>query len=871
MAEEPGRIRDLFLGALEHGEPTARTAWLARACGDDLPTRQRVQELLEAHERTGGWLGAPVPFVPAKQADPWLGQTIGDRYRVQEKLGAGGMGVVYLAAQTHPVQRPVAIKLLHTGLDSTTVLARFETERQALALMDHPHIAKVLDAGSTAQGLPYFVMEWVQGIPLNRYCDRERLTIAERLAIFIDVCHAVQHAHQKGIMHRDLKPANILVATREGVAVPKIIDFGLAKACSGAVPLQATAGGMIVGTPLYMAPEQAEPQHHDVDTRTDIYALGVILYELLTGDTPLAPHSLVGIEWSEICRRIRDETPLAPSARLKQSAVLHRVAEQRHLEPHTLTRTLQGDLDWIVMKALAKERERRYDTANAFATDVQRYMQHEPVTAGPPTTRYRVQKFLRRHRRGVGFAAGIVGLLLLGVLGTLTGYTRARHAEAQARYDANEAREAALRERGLREQADAVAMLVEQTFLSADPFDEYDQLRGLTRKLDSTAARLQEDSHTPPLTVARLQHALGLAQLGLGHPQKAIASFEHARHLRHSELGATHALTLEAQASLGEAHRQARDLPNALRWLEPTFRQMEEQFGFADPRTLSVANDWALVLQEQAQWQAARSLNERVLEARITLLGKDDPLTLLSMNNLAGVLHRSNHVPEAIRLYEETLERRTRRLGANHPSTMASINNLAFAYQKAGDVKRAIPLYERMVERHKERLGAEHPDTLLGINNLAGAYLVDQQPERAKALFASVLAAREQRLGIDHDDTLISKQNYATACAAAKKPEVAETAFRDLLRVRLLKDPQGWRTFNTQSLLGGVLLTLKKYDEAEPLLRQGYEGLKQRRAQLTSPTLLPRACDRLIELYTAQNNPTAVQQWQQERRSLTKP
>jgi serine/threonine protein kinase len=435
------------LGAAE------RAAFLDRACAGDAVLRGRVEALLRAHDRAGHFLdrpNAPSPGTVDHTPASAVGTVIARRYKLLEVIGEGGMGAVWMAEQREPVKRLVALKLIKAGMDSRAVLARFEAERQALALMDHPNIAKVLDGGSlggepgepgaNAPGSPYFVMELVKGLPLTEYCDERRLSVSERLQLFVPICQAVQHAHQKGIIHRDLKPSNILVTEHDGQPVPKVIDFGLAKALGVAAPLTErtlhTAYGTVVGTPLYMAPEQVGINALDVDTRTDIYALGTILYELLTGTTPLEKRRFKEAAWDEIRRLIREEEPPRPSLRLSSSDALPTLAARRQTEPAKLSRLVKGDLDWIVLKALEKDRNRRYETANGLALDVQRHLAGEPVLAAPPSVSYRLRKFLRK-RRGPVLAAALV---LLALVGGIAGTTWGLLAAVSQRDAADEAR-----------------------------------------------------------------------------------------------------------------------------------------------------------------------------------------------------------------------------------------------------------------------------------------------------------------------------------------------------------------------------------------------------------------------------------------------
>ena len=400
----------IFTEALEKESPVERAAYLDEVCGGDLALRQRIDRLLMRHQQGDSFLES-CGSAPAATVDQPMferpGTAIGP-YKLIQQIGEGGMGTVYMAQQTEPVKRTVAVKIIKAGMDTRQVIARFEAERQALALMDHPNIAKVLDAGTTgvdpggvSHGKPYFVMELVKGVSITRYCDEHRLTPRQRLELFIPVCQAVQHAHQKGIIHRDLKPSNILIAQYDGRPVPKVIDFGVAKAAGQQLTDKTlvTGFGSLIGTLEYMSPEQAEINQLDIDTRSDIYSLGVVLYELLTGSTPLDRKRLKHAAFTEMLRIIREDEPQKPSTRLSDSTdSLPSISAQRLMEPAKLTRAIRGELDWIVMKALDKDRSRRYETANAFAVDVQRSLDDEPVQARPPSARYRVGKFVRRNR-----------------------------------------------------------------------------------------------------------------------------------------------------------------------------------------------------------------------------------------------------------------------------------------------------------------------------------------------------------------------------------------------------------------------------------------------------------------------------------------
>jgi WD40 repeat protein/serine/threonine protein kinase len=426
-----------------------RRAYVDAACRDDATLRENVLELLAAHEVVGKFMEAPTVagLVPLAEGP---GTVIG-RYKLLELIGEGGFGSVFMAEQRDPVVRRVALKIIKLGMDTKAVIARFDAERQALAMMDHPHIARVLDAGATANGRPYFVMELVKGEPITAFCDRQRLSITERLGLLLQVCQAVQHAHQKGVIHRDLKPGNVLVAIQDGQAFAKVIDFGIAKATAARLTEKTlfTEHRQLIGTPEYMSPEQAEGSL-DIDTRTDVYSLGVLMYEMLTGSTPFDPKRLRSLAYAEIQRVIREEEPPAPSTRLSALETLPDVAAHRHAEPVQLAKSIRGDLDWIVMKALEKHRARRYETANALANDIRRHISGEAVTAAPPSTVYRIRKFVNKHRRPVIATILLMATLLGGTIGTTTGWIAAYQR-------ANDAAKATKNESIAKQRADANA------------------------------------------------------------------------------------------------------------------------------------------------------------------------------------------------------------------------------------------------------------------------------------------------------------------------------------------------------------------------------------------------------------------------------
>src|SRR5688572_19571853 len=528
--------------------PAERAAFLEETCAGDAALCRRVQVLLQEHENPRSLLEPPAAGLESNltldaPTAPLPPGTVIGRYKILEPIGEGGYGTVFMAEQTSPVRRKVALKIIKAGMDTRQVIARFEAERQALALMDHPNIAKVFDAGVTDAGRPYFVMELVKGTSITKYCDEHRLAPRARLALFVQVCHAVQHAHQKGIIHRDLKPTNVLVAQYDGKPVPKVIDFGVAKATGQRLTdaTMFTGFGDVIGTPQYMSPEQAELNQLDVDTRSDIYSLGVLLYELLTGTTPLEGKRVREVALLEILRVIREEEPPRPSTRLTSTAELASVAAQRGVEPKKLSGIVRGELDWIVMRALEKDRSRRYETANGLAMDVQRYLNDEAVHACPPSRRYRATKIIRRHCLAIG-AAGTIALTLAGgVIVSSWQAMRATRAERvalterdateQARRDAlasaRQARDQEGKARTEAKKSEVVARFLEQMLSSVNHSVAMGRDTTLMRDiLDQAADRVDKDLADQPEVQAQLLRTIGNTYFEIGESARALKAYE---------------------------------------------------------------------------------------------------------------------------------------------------------------------------------------------------------------------------------------------------------------------------------------------------------------------------------------------------------
>jgi serine/threonine protein kinase len=532
MSEPNPRTESLFWSALALASPEERARYLDQACGGDHQLRGRVEELLAAYPKAEAFLEAPAPRTAATVDDRPVGEGLGmviGPYKLIEPIGEGGMGAVWMAQQTAPVKRLVALKLIKAGMDSKQVIARFEAERQALALMDHPNIARVLDGGSTGAGRPYFVMDLVKGVPITRYCDEHHLTPRQRLELFLPVCQAVQHAHQKGVIHRDLKPSNVLVALYDGRPVPKVIDFGVAKAAGQSLTEKTlvTGFGNIVGTLEYMSPEQAELNQLDVDTRSDIYSLGVLLYELLTGTTPFSRRELERGGVLEMLRVIREQEPTKPSTKLSTAEALPTLAANRGTEPAKLKKLVRGELDWIVLKALEKDRNRRYETANGLARDVQRYLADEPVEACPPSRGYRLRKYARKYKRVLATAGGFAVLL---VTAAATSVGLASWAFRERDRAEERKREAETNLKGALKAADQMLTRVSEVKLLNVPQMEPVRRDLLQDALSFYQAFLKEKGDNPAIRseVALAHRRMGKVQWLLGQQKEAEESYGQA-------------------------------------------------------------------------------------------------------------------------------------------------------------------------------------------------------------------------------------------------------------------------------------------------------------------------------------------------------
>jgi tetratricopeptide (TPR) repeat protein len=691
-------------------------------------------------------------------------------YRILRVIGEGGMGVVYEAEQLEPVRRSVALKMMKVGMDTRDVVARFEVERQALAMMDHPGIAKVLDAGATETGRPYFVMEYVKGVPIGEYCDARQLSTRERLELFIPVCQAVQHAHQKGVIHRDLKPSNVLTTEQHGEPATKVIDFGIAKAVSQRLTdlTLVTAYGVALGTPAYMSPEQAEMTGMDVDTRTDIYSLGVLLYELLVGALPVDPFE-VGLP-AFIAQLVRRDTgTTVPSARLSGVRRADHIAGLRSTSPSGLRKELKGDLDWIVLRAMDKDRNRRYDTANGLAMDLRRYLRNEPVVARPPTAGYRFRKFVRRNKAGAVAAAGIALALTGGAVAATVGMVRASRAEAVAEQEAATATQ--------------TAEFLVDLFQINNPFVARGRELTAREVLDSGAARLRTDLADAPAVQARIMKTIGTVYAELGLYEEAAPLFDEAL-ARYVELyGRDHVEVAQTAREMAHFLILKSDFARADTLNRLALATFTREYGETDERTVDVFNNLVFgALREGADVSEYREHMEALLPRARVALGDSSTMYALTMDHLCWIYLRLDEGEAADTTCDETLALRRAIYGGDHPQIGYTLKRVAAARRMVGNYEGSLAALEEAVAMDRRLYGTDfHPEVAYGLMGIGSTYDAMGRYEEALPYVRQAVAIRAELLGNDNSERAASLTQLGTLLTDLGRLEEADSVLSEAL------------------------------------------------------------------------------------------
>jgi eukaryotic-like serine/threonine-protein kinase len=727
-------------------------------------------------------------------------------FRLIRKLGEGGMGQVWLAEQSAPVKRQVALKIIKAGHYDDSAVLRFDVERQALAIMDHPAIAKVFDAGSTPEGQPYFVMEYVPGLAITTYCDQKHLSVQERLALFIKVSEGVQHAHQKAIMHRDLKPSNILVVEVDGKPMPRIIDFGIAKAISQqaeAETLVTRAGGM-VGTPGYMSPEQADPTVPDVDTRTDVYSLGVVLYELLTGVLPFDSKQWQTKPFHVMLRQLHEEDPPSPSTRISADSTWTTAAQRRNTDPRQLASLLRGDLDWITLKALEKDRARRYGAASDLGADVGRYLRNEPVVARPASTAYRTKKYIQRHKFGVAAVTAMALLLIaFGAMQTI-----------QLRRITRE-----------RDRADRVTVFMKGMFKVSNPSEARGNDIRAREILDKSAKDIDTGLANDPELQAQMMNVMGTVYQSLGLTSKAEPLLRRALEIQQRTLGLRNPDTLQSQQDLAIAAVAASHYPEAEKLCRETMETRRQVLGPEHHDTIDSMVQLARILGFESRYDEAEKLNRDALEvARRNW--PQDRLTATALSLLADTLTHEGKYPEAEKAAREALQMDRQALGSDHPSVLRDLFNLGGILTREQHYADAEEIYKEVIESARRVLGPQHPGTLAAMGNLTSVLTSEQRYADAEKLYREVVGAQRQTLGPEHASTLLTLGNLGSLLIKEKKYSEAEKVLREALAgLRRVLGASHDVTANAALNLARVLALESKRDEAFVILRAYAEGI----------------------------------------------
>lgn len=815
------QVKDLLHQALSLG-PEERAHFLNETCASDADLRAEVQSLLSAQENIRssfmqspllanetGWDPTQFAVVGALQT----GEIFAQRFQLVRRLGEGGMGQVWLAEQTSPLRRQVALKLIKAGMYDEAVVQRFQAERQSLAIMDHPAIAKVFDAGTTPQGQPYFAMEYVPGLPITEYCDQKKLKIADRLELFLQVCEGVQHAHQKAIIHRDLKPANILIVEVDGKPVPRIIDFGLAKATTPRVSGETvfTHLGHFMGTPGYMSPEQADPDVRDVDTRTDVYSLGVVLYVLLVGLQPFETKPGQKQPLEELLRKLRQEEPPRPSTKVNTDGnTSTTAADSRGTNPQQLVSLLRGDLDWITMKALENDRARRYGTPSDLAADVRRFLNHEPVVARPASASYRLRKYVRRHRVAVVAFVGLV--LLLAAFSVLQALQLRRITRERDR---------ATRER---DRATRITDFMTGMFKVSDPNEARGNKVTAREILDRASNDMSRGLAKDPEVQAQMMQVMAETYSNLGLYQRAHELASRALDARMGLLGPDDPKTLESMTQLGWILNHEGKYVEAEKMERQAFDRERLILGPNDPLTIETMANLAYIVQGPGDFGQGEKFAREAIEVGTRRLGPENDTVLQSMGYLGVALFNEGRYGEAERVYRQLLELE-RRVGPDHPQTLRTMSNLAVAVESQGRFAEAEQIYRKNLVTLQRVLGPEHQLTTGTMFNLACLLTDEGHHAEAEKMYRATLAIQLRISGPEHPRTLLTESGLADEIFKEGRVAEAEKLQRGTLvtMVRVI-GPEHPSTLECQSDLARDLIREGRYAEAEKNARAAFDA-----------------------------------------------
>jgi len=832
-------------------------------------------------EETLAW---PMAFADGSVDTP--GTRIG-RYKLIRVLGEGGMGIVHLAEQEQPIKRQVALKVIKPGMDTKQVIAQFEAERQVLAFFDHPNIACVYDAGMTQHGRPFFVMEYVEGMPITEFCDQQQLSVAARLGLFLQVCEAVHHAHQKGVIHRDIKPSNVLVANRDGKHIPKIIDFGVAKAMGKLLTEYSlhTKGSQLLGTPEYMSPEQADMAKEDIDVRADVYSLGVLLYVLLVGHLPFDTRELRAHGIEHIRKVIREQDPKTLGTRLAALDAAGQgqdIAQQRQTDIRTLLKTLRTELEWIPLMAMRKERERRYQSAAELTQDLRNYLNGEPLLAGPPGSAYRVRKFVRRNKTLV--LAGLVLLVTL-MAATLVSTLFAIQAKHQAK-----------------NAAEINVFLNEHLLGSLNPLKNSADEVTASSILNRASDNLKDQFKDEPVIEASIRQTLASAYRELGALESAQTHQELALQLRHASLGDQHPDTLESIYAAAVLYRQQSRYAEAVRLAEQALGAQKRVLGPDHTSTLLTMNILGLsyhdqgnlneaetllkeaesialralskehrytllikvsrasVYRSQGLFAEAEALLERILPAYERLWGEEHPYTLDLMRTLGMLRSRHKNPKDAEPIFTRELEIRQRVLGAEHLQTLSTMRSLAELYTQQGRYPEANDLAVRALEIGLRKYGEDHPTTLWSGNRLAVLRTVQKQYAEAEILLTRVIEGRTRISGEGHPNTLRAKIRLSRVYVQQDRNDEATPLLLEAFEGLFDKlGPDHPDTFDSANDLGALYKKLGRFDEALPLLTRAWEGRHLKFGVDHPDTLV--SLNNIIALFEAWDKPAEAARW----------